>query len=89
VNIVKSIVVRNGVDSFGQVVKHFNKFNKMNAIIPALISIDTGDSTWGNISDFTKSLLIDYSVNDRGLPGSIATAIRLHFDSTFVYDEPI
>jgi len=69
--------------------EEMDKFNKMNAIIPALISIDTGDSTWGNISDFTKSLLIDYSVNDRGLPGSIATAIRLHFDSTFVYDEPI
>jgi len=66
-----------------------DRFNKMNRIIPILISIETENTTWNTISETDKNYLIEISETDRNICGSIATTARILFDNTFEYNEPI
>ncbi len=61
----------------------------MSLIIPILVNVETGEDTLENLPEYYINALTNLSTNDRGLAGSIATAIRLHFDTTYIYDEPI
>ena len=69
--------------------EELDRFEKMNSILPIIISVSIGNSTWNTISESDKNVLINLSESDRGITGAIATAARLKFDSLFVYQEPI
>ena len=68
--------------------EEIERYNKMSSIIPILVRVET-DNSWDYVSETDKDTLIYLSENDRGLPGSIARALRLQFDEKFVYNEPI
>ena len=61
----------------------------MSLIIPILVNVESGEDTLENLPEYYINAITDLSTNDRGLAGSIATALLLRIDTNFVYNEPI
>ena len=61
----------------------------MSLLIPILVNVETGEDTLENLPEYYINAITNLSTNDRGLAGSIATALRMRFDTNFVYNEPI
>ena len=61
----------------------------MSLLIPILVNVETGEDTLENLPEYYLNAITDLSDNDRGLAGSIATALRMRIDTNFVYNEPI
>ena len=63
-----------------------SKYYKMRDILPIIEQLNSGEATWETID---KSKVIDLSENNDELPGALAKAIRMHYDESYTYAEPI
>lgn len=64
-----------------------NRYYKMRDIIPFVIQLYSGESEWENIDQSRINEISESEGED--LPASIARAIRLQFDESYSYAEPI
>jgi hypothetical protein len=63
-----------------------SRYYKMREIVPYIIQLYSATDSWENID---QSRIIELSETDEDLPGSLARAIRMHYDESYIYSEPI
>ncbi len=63
-----------------------SKYNKMRDIVPIIIQLYSGETDWGGID---QNIVNELSETDEDLPASLARAIRMHYDESYTYSEPI
>ena len=65
------------------------KHNQITALLPVLNHIDNDEISWEDLDITEKELIIDLSDNNNELSGMLAKSVRMKFDTSYVYDEPI
>lgn len=61
-------------------------YYQMKDLLPVLIDLNCEEVEWEAID---KSKVIELSENNDELPGALAKAIRMHYDESYTYPEPI
>ena len=63
-----------------------DKYNRMKQLLPIISQLNVDGLSWEEVD---RSKIEDLSQNNEELPGTLAKAIRMHYDENYIYQEPI
>jgi len=72
-------------DNEEEVKKHI----ELTALFPVLNRIVNECVMWEDLDGNERDIITDLSDNNNELPGMLAKAVRMHFDTAYIYEEPI
>lgn len=75
---MESILPENDIEMYN--------YYQMKDLLPEIVKLNCDEIDWGAID---QSLVIALSENNEDLPGALAKAIRMHYDESYTYAEPI
>jgi hypothetical protein len=65
------------------------KHTELTALFPVLNSLENEGIMWEDLGGNERDIITDLSDNNNELPGMLAKAVRMHFDTAYIYEEPI